>query len=241
MYSCNQMLRRRTGTGRLCEIFISFKCMLRHMYIFYNDSLFCTQCDSLHFVNFISFHSTPVLMHLLRDFSAFVSTSFLCCCYPFLHLSVSGLVFPLVNCVLKLETWETVLWDLLSFWKCRTRVLLKKSNMILDLVPPPTKVHNLIFGRTWVDTRGDMVMTNLTTGDKVVLYFQPCGWFGYAFSCIHDCITSLVHVSLSYCCSSSTDQCNSLWERIRIDLPGHCDDFCFLVVKLVPLFRAYKS
>jgi len=60
----------------------------------------------------------------------------------------------------------------------RTRVLLKKSNMTLDLVPPPTKVHNLIFGRTWVDSPGDMVFTNLTTGDKVVLYFQPCGWFG---------------------------------------------------------------
>ena len=25
---------------------------------------------------------------------------------------------------------------------------------------------------------GEMIMTNLTTGDKVVLYFQPCGWFG---------------------------------------------------------------
>lgn len=60
----------------------------------------------------------------------------------------------------------------------RTRVLLKKSNMVLDLVPPPTIVHNLIFGRTWIDSPGDMVMSNLTTGDKVILYFQPCGWFG---------------------------------------------------------------
>jgi hypothetical protein len=60
----------------------------------------------------------------------------------------------------------------------RTRVVLKKSGDILDLVPPPTKVHNLIFGRTFVDSPGDMVLTNLTTGDKVVLYFHPCGWFG---------------------------------------------------------------
>ena len=52
--------------------------------------------------------------------------------------------------------------------------------MVLDLVPPPTKVNNLIFGRTWVDSPGEMIMTNLTTGDKAVLYFQPCGWFGYA-------------------------------------------------------------
>ncbi|EFJ19778.1 hypothetical protein SELMODRAFT_153241 [Selaginella moellendorffii] len=60
----------------------------------------------------------------------------------------------------------------------RTRVVLKKSGVVLDLVPPPTKVHNLIFGRTWIDSPGDYVVTNLTTGDKVILYFQPCGWFG---------------------------------------------------------------
>ncbi|XP_010910048.1 oxysterol-binding protein-related protein 3A [Elaeis guineensis] len=60
----------------------------------------------------------------------------------------------------------------------RTRLTLKKSGVVFDLVPPPTKVNNLIFGRTWIDSFGEMVMTNLTTGDKVVLYFQPCGWFG---------------------------------------------------------------
>jgi len=62
---------------------------------------------------------------------------------------------------------------------CRTRVTLKKDGVVLDLVPPPTKVSNLIFGRTWIDSPGEMILTNLTTGDKVVLYFQPCGWFGY--------------------------------------------------------------
>jgi hypothetical protein len=60
----------------------------------------------------------------------------------------------------------------------RTRVTLKRDGVVLELVPPPTIVHNLIFGRTWVDNPGEMIMTNLTTGDKVVLYFQPCGWFG---------------------------------------------------------------
>ncbi|KAK4480959.1 hypothetical protein RD792_011821 [Penstemon davidsonii] len=60
----------------------------------------------------------------------------------------------------------------------RTRLVLKKSGVVLDLVPPPSKANNLIFGRTWVDSPGDMILTNLTTGDKVVLYFQPCGWFG---------------------------------------------------------------
>ncbi|XVF76645.1 hypothetical protein PTKIN_Ptkin13bG0283200 [Pterospermum kingtungense] len=60
----------------------------------------------------------------------------------------------------------------------RTRVTLKRDGVVLDLVPPPSKVNNLIFGRTWVDSPGEMIMTNLTTGDKAVLYFQPCGWFG---------------------------------------------------------------
>ncbi|CAA0842857.1 Oxysterol-binding protein-related protein 3B [Striga hermonthica] len=60
----------------------------------------------------------------------------------------------------------------------RTRLTLKKSGVVLDLVPPPSKANNIIFGRTWVDSPGDMILTNLTTGDKVVLYFQPCGWFG---------------------------------------------------------------
>ncbi|XVF08106.1 hypothetical protein REPUB_Repub06bG0197300 [Reevesia pubescens] len=60
----------------------------------------------------------------------------------------------------------------------RTRVTLKRDGVVFDLVPPPTKVNNLIFGRTWVDNPGEMIMTNLTTGDKTVLYFQPCGWFG---------------------------------------------------------------
>ncbi|CAN1135221.1 Oxysterol-binding protein-related protein 3A [Linum perenne] len=60
----------------------------------------------------------------------------------------------------------------------RTRVTLKRDGVVLDLVPPLTKVSNLIFGRTWIDSPGEMVLTNITTGDKVVLYFQPCGWFG---------------------------------------------------------------
>ncbi|OWM66782.1 hypothetical protein CDL15_Pgr010435 [Punica granatum] len=51
----------------------------------------------------------------------------------------------------------------------RTRVTLKRDGVVLDLVPPPTKVNNLIFGRTWVDSPGEMIMTNLATGDKAVL------------------------------------------------------------------------
>ncbi|KAI3846475.1 hypothetical protein MKX03_034956 [Papaver bracteatum] len=60
----------------------------------------------------------------------------------------------------------------------RTRITLKRDGALLDLAPPRTKINNLIFGRTWIDTSGDMIMTNMTTGDRVVLNFKPCGWFG---------------------------------------------------------------
>uniref|UniRef100_A0A0D3ECS2 Uncharacterized protein n=1 Tax=Brassica oleracea var. oleracea TaxID=109376 RepID=A0A0D3ECS2_BRAOL len=52
-------------------------------------------------------------------------------------------------------------------WKRRNagkdlKLIYPQKNAV-DLVPPITKVHNLIFGRTWVDSPGEMVMTNLTT------------------------------------------------------------------------------
>ncbi|OVA16526.1 Oxysterol-binding protein [Macleaya cordata] len=62
----------------------------------------------------------------------------------------------------------------------RTRVTLKRDGVVLDFVPPPSKANNIIFGRMWISTAGDMTMTNMTTGDKVVLNFQPSGWFGGA-------------------------------------------------------------
>lgn len=81
------------------------------------------------------------------------------------------------DCTSKLKS--KLLGNSIDFYPVgRTRVTLKRDGVVLDLVPPPTKAHNLIFGRTWVDSSGEMIMTNLTTGDKAVLYFQPCGWFG---------------------------------------------------------------
>lgn len=45
-------------------------------------------------------------------------------------------------------------------------------------MPPQAKVHNLVLGRTWVDSYGNFIVTNTATGDKVHLEFKPCGWFG---------------------------------------------------------------
>ncbi|GFZ18033.1 OSBP(oxysterol binding protein)-related protein 3C [Actinidia rufa] len=52
----------------------------------------------------------------------------------------------------------------------RTRVTLKRDGVVLNLVPPPTKVNNLIFGRTWVDSPG--------AGRYEVDGYQPCDMEG---------------------------------------------------------------
>lgn len=45
-------------------------------------------------------------------------------------------------------------------------------------MPPNTKAHNIIVGKTWIDTYGNFVLINVATGAKAVMYFKPCGWFG---------------------------------------------------------------
>jgi hypothetical protein len=112
------------------------------------------------------------------------SQAIICCCESEINLNISQCQHSLAIiphiCRGPSKDVAQILITLwwIKFLDCRTRVVLKKSGEVLDLVPPPSKVHNLIFGRTWIDSPGDMVLTNLTTGDKVVLYFQPCGWFG---------------------------------------------------------------
>lgn len=46
-------------------------------------------------------------------------------------------------------------------------------------MPPNSKAHNIVIGRTWVDSAGDFYVLNVTTGSKCVLKFTPCGWFSY--------------------------------------------------------------
>jgi len=59
-------------------------------------------------------------------------------------------------------------------------------------------------------------MTNLTTGDKVVLYFQPCGWFGYvtSFYCI---VFQLKHFLL-VCIGTILDLDSTGWRFIIVGL-----------------------
>mmetsp|Transcript_42534 Transcript_42534/g.51663 ORF Transcript_42534/g.51663 Transcript_42534/m.51663 type:complete len:456 (+) Transcript_42534:189-1556(+) len=60
----------------------------------------------------------------------------------------------------------------------RNRITLKSRGETYAVVPPTCRAHNLVIGRTWVDTFGDMLVVNLTTGKYVALNFKPCGWFG---------------------------------------------------------------
>ena len=59
----------------------------------------------------------------------------------------------------------------------RTRIRLKSTGEVFTLVPPNCKAHNVVVGRTWVDSFGDYSLFNATTGAKAEIYFTPCGWF----------------------------------------------------------------
>ena len=59
----------------------------------------------------------------------------------------------------------------------RTRIRLKSTGEVFTLVPPNCKAHNVVVGRTWVDSFGDYSLFNTTTGAKAEMYFTPCGWF----------------------------------------------------------------
>ena len=60
----------------------------------------------------------------------------------------------------------------------RSRIHLKEKEETYSLVPPNSKAHNLIVGRTWVDCYGDFSLLNTKTGTRCLLRFTPCGWFG---------------------------------------------------------------
>jgi len=60
----------------------------------------------------------------------------------------------------------------------RTRIKLKTTNEEFALVPPTCKAWNLVIGRLWVDTFGEMQIENINNGWKTVLEFVPCGYFG---------------------------------------------------------------
>lgn len=88
----------------------------------------------------------------------------------------------------------------------RTRISLKRTQEVFSHVPPQAKVHNLVLGKTWVDSYGQFLVTNTATGDRVELDFKPCGWFGsgqYEFDgFVLDAAVRLASVGSSCCLDS---------------------------------------
>ncbi|KAI3874020.1 hypothetical protein MKX03_029170 [Papaver bracteatum] len=77
--------------------------------------------------------------------------------------------------------WTRLLGNSLDFYAgSRTRITFKRDGVVLDATPPRAKAYNLIFGRMWITVCGEISITNLTTGDYVVLKFHPSGWFSGA-------------------------------------------------------------
>lgn len=60
----------------------------------------------------------------------------------------------------------------------RTRITLRRTGELYSHVPPSAKVHNLVLGKTWIDSFGPFHVRNTNTGARVEMEFKPCGWFG---------------------------------------------------------------
>ena len=60
----------------------------------------------------------------------------------------------------------------------RTRICLKRTGDMYNICPPMSRANNILVGRTWVDTFGEMQVNNLTTGAKALIKFKECNMFG---------------------------------------------------------------
>jgi len=60
----------------------------------------------------------------------------------------------------------------------RTRITLRSTGELFSHVPPSAKVHNLVLGKTWIDSFGSFHVRNINSGARVELEFKACGWFG---------------------------------------------------------------
>jgi hypothetical protein len=60
----------------------------------------------------------------------------------------------------------------------RTRISLRSSGELYSHVPPSAKVHNLVLGKTWIDSYGPFLVNCVTSGVRVEVEFKACGWFG---------------------------------------------------------------
>lgn len=59
----------------------------------------------------------------------------------------------------------------------RTYIFFKNSNDVFYYRSPKVRIHNVIFGSTWIEHYGDLVVKNLTTGDSCTMKFTKSGFF----------------------------------------------------------------
>ena len=60
----------------------------------------------------------------------------------------------------------------------RTRIRLERTGEVFNICPPPSRVNNVIMGRTWIDTFGEMQVNNLNSGASALIKFKECNMFG---------------------------------------------------------------
>lgn len=60
----------------------------------------------------------------------------------------------------------------------RTRIRLARTGEVFNICPPPSRVNNVLVGRTWIDTFGEMRVNNLNTGASALIKFRECNMFG---------------------------------------------------------------
>jgi len=60
----------------------------------------------------------------------------------------------------------------------RTRIRLNRSRDVYNICPPPSRINNMLVGRMWIDTFGEMSVNNLATGGSALVKFKECGFFG---------------------------------------------------------------
>ena len=54
----------------------------------------------------------------------------------------------------------------------RTRIHLKRTGEVFNIIPPASRINNVVVGSMWIDTFGEMRVENLATGAAAKLDFK---------------------------------------------------------------------
>jgi len=65
----------------------------------------------------------------------------------------------------------------------RTHVYFPQNKDHYFYTNPKARLHNLLFGKMWVEHHGELQITNLKNGDNCNINFKKCGFFGNGVDC----------------------------------------------------------